>query len=48
MNPLLKKLLLLLVVIYLISSCWTQVRLIERVGELEHKMFHLLGGTDGH
>lgn len=48
MNPVLKKLLLVMAALYIASTCWTQVRLIERVGELEHKMFHLQGGTDGH
>lgn len=48
MSSILKKLLAAAFVLYVLGTCWTQISLIERLGVLEHQMFHLLGGTDQH
>ena len=44
-GPLFKKLLLAAIVIYIIGSSMIQSDLYNRVGELEHQMFHLRGGN---
>jgi len=48
MSPTLKKLLIVAGILYVAANSWMQVKLIERVSVLEHKIFHLSGGKDGH
>jgi hypothetical protein len=40
-NPLLKKLLIITIVIYVAASSYMQANLCERVTNLEHRMSHL-------
>lgn len=45
MTPILKKLLIGAVVLFIASSAYIQYDLSSRLGEVEHKMEHLAGGT---
>ncbi len=45
MSPIFKKLLIGAVVLYIASSAYIQYDLSTRLGEVEHKMEHLEGGT---
>ncbi|MFT5207145.1 MAG: hypothetical protein ACI9CF_000894 [Candidatus Omnitrophota bacterium] len=48
MRPIMKKLLILAVIIYVVGNAYTQMKLIRKVADLEHRTSHVEGLKDKH
>lgn len=46
-GPVYKELLIVAIVAYIISNVWIQYQLIQKVGDLDHQIFHLSQGKLG-